>query len=552
MGRFKETPTPRGGLLGAYIEKAHNTKSESSPVQVKPVALTAEKSSAGRSQAVKLAKSTLPTARVNQTRSSSTASNKRKSQDIDDAAATANTGSTTTLTLRSSKNTTSSDRDINVASVGASEIQLSKRQRIGKGPRRTSRLRKSDNSDSDSSPAKSVVVTARGKSPRPARAQRKTSKVAQQTKDSEKARRQKEAIDLLQGAEVDDALSNTLPTPPADSASDTGLLDEGKTRKSGKHYNILPPARNSYTPQPASQVDSSEDDGAVNLSADRGAMQIDKPAIGPVPQSFETIAPRIYDQNFVYRTYPAGVADKNGRGSDDTSATSGDSGYITAPAQNYPPLPATPMQIGYHPMYSPPPPHTVAMMPGAMATGSMPGYGWHMHPQPPWSVPDMATHTFIISTKGQKVKGRPVPRAPRQSNVATRARNVANTYPRKQPFKAQILFTGYPAESEPLRKDATLWQICQDYPNHLTGPVLEGFVQKEWSANELCACLKDDARKVLTDRPGKDKTMVFQKRLERIKKDLVAKGTYDQLVHGTEVRPDGRPSWVKRGNVRRK
>ncbi|RMZ76944.1 hypothetical protein DV737_g4592, partial [Chaetothyriales sp. CBS 132003] len=276
-------------------------------------------------------------------------------------------------------------------------------------------------------------------------------------------------------------MSSALPTPPADSASEWGPA-EG-------HSNL-------HEVKLGAEVAGSKAGGVIELGERQSPASVDQLKIKPALPSLEAAKPR------AHVTEVAGAVDNRPKnGGDSNSATSLDSGYATAPSQNF---------------------------------------------------PDVGTHTFINSTKGQKVKGRPLSRAIRQAHNANRVRNVANTYPRKQPFKAQIMFDGYPSEDQPLREGATLWEICQEYPNHLTGKVLEGFVQKEWSANELCACLKDDARKVLTDRPGKDKTMVFQKRLERIKKDLMAKDEFDQLMNGPEIRPDGRPTWVKRGNVRRK
>ena len=211
---------------------------------------------------------------------------------------------------------------------------------------------------------------------------------------------------------------------------------------------------------------------------------------------------------------------------DRNSASSGDSGYVTSH------VPQMPLYMnGMVPMHA---------------------YSYPIAAAPP----DGQSFQFIVSTKGQKVKGRPIPKNPRPEDETPRAasggRNVANTYPRKQPFKAQIEFTGYPPGGTIVPADYTLWEVCQNYPNSLREGNLVAFVQREWSANELCACLKDDAREILNSRPGKDKTMVFQKRMERIKKDLVAKGEFEALVNGPMIREDGRPSWVKRGNVRRK
>lgn len=176
---------------------------------------------------------------------------------------------------------------------------------------------------------------------------------------------------------------------------------------------------------------------------------------------------------------------------------------------------------------------------------------------------------YFPSRRGQKVKGRPQPKKASSSNtqpesqaaqspetndedLEAKNRALANTYPRKQPFKAQIEFPGYPPPNTEVPGNYTMWDMCQLMPNSLRENNLRAFVQREWSANELCACLKDDVRAILNARPGKDKTMVFQKRMERIKKDLVAKGEYETLLRAPPLRDDGRPTWVKRGNVRRK
>jgi hypothetical protein len=225
-----------------------------------------------------------------------------------------------------------------------------------------------------------------------------------------------------------------------------------------------------------------------------------------------------FDDSQAYTTAEHGVGDRR-------SNASRDSGYAT----------------------SQPPPGPESYSNGADPLS--PGFGGLMMP----GTPEEQDHPFTPSTKGQKVKGRPTPKNPKPRDTTPRSgRNISNTYPRKQPFKAQIEYSSYPAADIAVPDDYTLWEICQNFPNSLRERNLLPFVQREWSANELCACLKDDARNILNARPGKDKTMVYQKRLERIKKDLVAKGEYKKLVEGPMLREDGRPSWVKRGNVRRK
>ncbi|RMZ80250.1 hypothetical protein DV738_g2753, partial [Chaetothyriales sp. CBS 135597] len=497
MGRRKASPTPRGELLGAFIANAHS----SLPPRPSSAQSKASPPVAGK-VGVKPARSSQPPAGAHAKHAaavSSTMASKPKSPEEEVSSKETPDAPSSTLTLRSSKkNPTSSQPPL-------TEAFPNKRPKIESAPRYPSRIRKpvlgSPTPDPDS--------------------------VSQPT------RRQKEALALLQGSEVSDEMPSALPTPPADSVYD-GPAVEGHS-----------------TPHKASPgVDS-----AADVKADEGGRLAKKQSRISINQLVvKPASPDIEDSTSRAHAAPAarGKDSTSSSGSEGNSSSSIDSSYADVPSQSLPLTPATASLPALHPSISSPtgkssPP----IMPRSASPGSAPQYNWTQTSQPPWSVQDVGTHTFINSTKGQKVKGRPFTKA-RQANSASRVRNVANTYPRKQPFKAQIMFDGYPSEDQPMREGLTLWEICQEYPNHLTGKVLEGFVQKEWSANELCACLKDDARKVLTDRPGKDKTMVFQKRLERVKKDLMAKNEYDQLMKGAEIRPDGRPTWVKRGNLRLK
>lgn len=196
----------------------------------------------------------------------------------------------------------------------------------------------------------------------------------------------------------------------------------------------------------------------------------------------------------------------------------------------------------------------------------------HIYPHlaPPVGVNGMPLQ-YIPSRRGQKVKGRPPPKnppapkprasvpsaqrpAPVGNNADANDGAQANAHHqiRKQPFKSIIEFPNYPPPNAEIPDHYSMWDIAQSMPNSLRENNLRPFIQREWSANELCACLREDARAILNARQGKDKTMVFQKRMERIKKDLVARGEYEALLQAPPLRQDGRPTWVKRGNVRRK
>jgi hypothetical protein len=166
------------------------------------------------------------------------------------------------------------------------------------------------------------------------------------------------------------------------------------------------------------------------------------------------------------------------------------------------------------------------------------------------------------SRRGEKVKGRPKPKkAPVSDSILTstagvdatgsKSRPTGNTHPRKQPFKSQVSYDGYPDAKTPVPPELTLYEVCQKMPNSLCESNLQAFLQAEWSANELFTCLPTDVQDILKARPGKDKTMIYQKRLERMKKDLEAKDELQALMAGPKLRADGRPNYVKRGNIRR-
>ena len=212
-------------------------------------------------------------------------------------------------------------------------------------------------------------------------------------------------------------------------------------------------------------------------------------------------------------------------GFDTRSAASGDSGYVTGLVQQPPAYDGNPTQGAYLVIA----PAAASMSPAA-AFQLIHGHSDNDEDNSP-------RRSASEDSRGQERGNRP----------------IANTYPRKQPFKAQIMFPGYPNTSVPVPPSFTLWDICQHMPNHLREDILLAFVQQNWSANEVCACLKDDAKDILNARPGKDKTMVFQKRLERVRKDMMAKDQLKILMHPEYklYRDDGRPTWVKRGNQKR-
>lgn len=590
MGRVKIAPTPRNMALNDAMRRAGANVTSSSSLKVelaRPDPLPALPPRGPTKVTSKSVKSTQPTTRISRDSAkdrSSVDSQKRKSESAESSAPPSKKPATEKLVLRSSTHlaptsqgeaiTTAISRDTSVRSNNSAEPT-----------RRSTRSKAAANVDAVSAvePAREVPAS----SPRLIRAQKKTSKADASVTPEEKERQQ--AIAMLQGNDV----------YTEDEDIDAAELSALARRPSGSESS--PPSAST----PATPPQEPEPDEELNTLVPEPSFAIETPA--PVDVAAKVVLP---SENLVVATrevdnFKLDTLDGLPSRSDVPAPAFGDysaniihpysappyprhaypdpsiapvafsyippvvnglpnppqNGYVNSPVDGFP---STPMNVYTNSHYLAPDQGPVD---GSSATSGDSGYATS---QPPTQsaymngkatpFPTLAPATpgsrpimFVNCTKGQKVKGRPTPRNPKPREVTPRAgRNIANTYPRKQPFKAQIEFPAYPPAGSEIPADYSLWEICQNYPNSLREHVLLGFVQREWSANELCACLKEDARDILNSRPGKDKTMVFQKRMERIKKDLVAKGEYQNLLNGPMVREDGRPTWVKRGNVRRK
>ena len=58
----------------------------------------------------------------------------------------------------------------------------------------------------------------------------------------------------------------------------------------------------------------------------------------------------------------------------------------------------------------------------------------------------------------------------------------------------RTLFSAYPKEDTPLPLGITLRQICQDYPNHLHGSVLDQFREAKWNGHEIWDACRPNGR----------------------------------------------------------
>ncbi|ETN41883.1 uncharacterized protein HMPREF1541_03822 [Cyphellophora europaea CBS 101466] len=570
MGRVKIAPTPRAAALNDAMRRA---ATQISP----PTAEAVRNDLANTSKAGKqLTRNSLPTPRGSQDRATSEPTSKRK------AASESKSDSNlpkkdTKLALRSSNKppaTPSAVVDMDDAADVSADGPPSKRQKVDEAspaPRRSTRTKppKDDTTPPTTRPLRSV-----------GRKSKKHSKIVDEAEDDQAStdsspKPQEEVVALKQDiaktetasidtqSDLENAIEGSESFPsPTSATTDTQVMAVNATRSA-----TGPRPRDATSLPPPSFQTS---DQIVSGGAEFHPLPTTKLSSAPTtandipdtqnPSESSHSIPYTFSPGAAYVSTPADVVPVNGV-HDPASSQTGQNGNV-------------------------PPPNTIAVQGPPFPPGHymLPHNFGHL--ATPVGANGQPLH-FVPSRRGQKVKGRPPPKAastsksptllqassspdtsahasglatanasasPSASALALDAKNraLANTYPRKQPFKAQIEFPGYPPPNAEIPGNYTMWEICQLMPNALRENNLRAFVQREWSANELCACLKDDARAVLNARPGKDKTMVFQKRLERIKKDLVAKGEFEALVRAPPLREDGRPTWVKRGNVRRK
>ncbi|RMZ92717.1 hypothetical protein DV736_g56, partial [Chaetothyriales sp. CBS 134916] len=117
------------------------------------------------------------------------------------------------------------------------------------------------------------------------------------------------------------------------------------------------------------------------------------------------------------------------------------------------------------------------------------------------------------------------------------------------------IWEDYLCPKKPLPKSLSLYQIANQYPNHLSGTVLDDFVRARWSAPEIQSCMPQECQDWLEKRKNNndeeivDKTMWLQKRLQKRRK-LLQNGTLAKLRAFWETpqrRLDGRPRHAAMG-----
>ena len=530
MGRFKVAPMPRNNALIAKM--SNGAQVITPPALLGPLEMPFATKSTARAKAKNPAAksaSSLPVTRVNSNRASAD-TNKRKTTPSSVKSATVKKVATR-LPVRSTRKSaaTIDNTEENESPEESALPPPPKRQKTIEPERRSTRARRTTQflnpTSSDQQPGSPVIT------PRTTRSRRKTTDAIAPQKTEDEIH--EEAVALLQGF-------NTSPADDAAHSEDVSADRTGQEAVNGPATAHVEPIGAAH--EQAAIIASYN---PINNEVDPYADHFDTRHIGrlqPSPTSWkhgltfnigfppyaniEALPPRPPLHPLQYNDPNVKREDFVERKAFDThSAASGDSGYVTGLVPQPAPYNGNPDQGAY-----------LAIAPAG--TSMNPNAHFQLtHSQFEDDEDDSPRRSASKDSHGQERGNRP----------------IANTYPRKQPFKAQIMFPGYPGPSAVVPPNFTLWEICQHMPNHLREDILLAFVQQNWSANEVCACLRDDAKDILNARPGKDKTMVFQKRLERVRKDMLAKDQLKILMHPDykQYRDDGRPTWVKRGNQKR-
>ena len=103
----------------------------------------------------------------------------------------------------------------------------------------------------------------------------------------------------------------------------------------------------------------------------------------------------------------------------------------------------------------------------------------------------------------------------------------------------------YPVALAQIPADATLHEICQQYPNGLQWGNLDAFIQRRWSPSEIVKCMPGHCQDDVYGRKCIDKTMFMTKRLQKAEAKLRRDGMMETLrsdaARGRFLRKDGRP-----------
>ena len=110
---------------------------------------------------------------------------------------------------------------------------------------------------------------------------------------------------------------------------------------------------------------------------------------------------------------------------------------------------------------------------------------------------------------------------------------------------SSVLFIkAYDDPNQPVPKDTSLEEMCQHYPNHLIGPGLDPFIQRNWSYINIWSNLPDkitDSWKqegVIRENTQDPRTFL-NNRLRNCRDELIKAGTYRALMEAPKLFPSG-------------
>lgn len=151
--------------------------------------------------------------------------------------------------------------------------------------------------------------------------------------------------------------------------------------------------------------------------------------------------------------------------------------------------------------------------------------------------PDQTAPPSPPSSDGERVTSTTA----RSSN---QARTTRNGRPMPRPIQAVGDVPGFPPKGAAIPGNLTCKQVCEQYPNGLFGNILDPFIHHNWASTQIYEALPQGAKDWMTmnhkeGAGSKNPANALTKRLQKRREKLIREGTYDALMHSTNIRPEG-------------
>jgi hypothetical protein len=140
-------------------------------------------------------------------------------------------------------------------------------------------------------------------------------------------------------------------------------------------------------------------------------------------------------------------------------------------------------------------------------------------------------------------QGSPSRRGSASTEVASGPASDLGQSPFRSGRRGSDAFVGYPGENAAIPADLSCYQACQQYPGSLFDHKLDAFLQRNWSAGEMYACLPQQVQDI---RNTSNPTWITNRMVKR-QDMLIAAGRWDTEIYGAAaagnfLREDGRPA----------